>query len=407
MDIKSFLDILEMQIKENRVKEAVREELSDHMEMSADEKISEGMTQEEAEKAVWSEMGDPTELGARLNRIHSPSPAPFTIALVFMMTLTGGYIRLFIAQGDNDVILRMTAAVIAGVVLFAAVTKTGYTFFLTRRKELYEISVGIMFVLLLPHFAGNRMPLIIGEDTHLKMWRLTYIYELFLPISLAMTYSAAYAPRRLLTGQLYLLPICIFTLCSHSFEQFMVCIAAGTVMFAYNVIMNTVCTAKIKAALLTLPLALGIFSVILWRGYLCFRLAVFRHDETLIPNNNSGQRIMYGRFISGLTSSHESMIIFAAVLFLIFFIITAMKLPKLTAPFGRFITLLCLTVIICRLLFSVMGDLNIFRFIGVSYPLINAGSRSTLEYISDIFLISLICSAYRERKMFPEKNVRS
>lgn len=72
MNIEEYLNNVKDQIRNEKAKEFVSEELKTHIEDQIDEYINEGMSEEQAALAAVKDMGDPVNVGTSLNRIHRP-----------------------------------------------------------------------------------------------------------------------------------------------------------------------------------------------------------------------------------------------------------------------------------------------------------------------------------------------
>lgn len=89
MRAEEYLNIVTEQIRCKRAREAVREEIRDHIEDQAEVYMAEGMKQEEAEEAAVREMGDPVETGNELDRIHRPKMNWGLIGLIGVLGTVG------------------------------------------------------------------------------------------------------------------------------------------------------------------------------------------------------------------------------------------------------------------------------------------------------------------------------
>ena len=74
MELNSYLEQLEEQIRNRKAKAEVIEEIRNHIEDQAEFYEKEGMSAEEAIEQAVRQMGDPVEVGIEMDRIHRPKP---------------------------------------------------------------------------------------------------------------------------------------------------------------------------------------------------------------------------------------------------------------------------------------------------------------------------------------------
>lgn len=72
MDIKNFLDTVKNEIKYEPIRENIEEELKSHIEDAKDDLMSKGLEENEAEEKAVEAMGNPENIGKKLNKIHRP-----------------------------------------------------------------------------------------------------------------------------------------------------------------------------------------------------------------------------------------------------------------------------------------------------------------------------------------------
>lgn len=74
MDVHEYLKKVSDQILEPGIRGEIEKELNAHLEDQKEAFMMDGMEEAEAEEAAVLEMGDPVEVGIRLNEIHKPKP---------------------------------------------------------------------------------------------------------------------------------------------------------------------------------------------------------------------------------------------------------------------------------------------------------------------------------------------
>lgn len=401
MKINEFLDAVSSVIACKEAKEPVRRELEDHLLSSVEEKVLSGMTEAAAEEESVSEMGDPYALGHRLDSLHRPRTDIVSLVLTILIILAGLYIQTIIPiyEGIETAFITAEKASVfylTGAAVFIAAYKFKYSLLFSKRRYIYVLSLAAMTLLLLPHF--------LNEEAHLKMHGISALYIIFLLPAIIMTYAPRHTPVSLLKSQLYLLPVLAFTLMNHCFEHVMTCLAAAAVMFGYNVFFNMETAKKTKLKLLSVPVIAGVLSVFWFKlqyTFMIYYLSFWISDENS-PNNFTFV-LQTGRLFTALSEKYSDIIIVTFMLFAMLFIVSLLRISALKNSFGRFISLSSFTVILLRLTFSVIGDMEIFSFISVSYPLLYCEARGGYGFIGDMLLLALMFNASRSRDMFPEE----
>jgi hypothetical protein len=89
VELNSYLEQLEEQIRNRKAKAEVIEEIRNHIEDQAEFYEKEGMSAEEAIEQAVRQMGDPVEVGIEMDRIHRPKPGAPLFLLAFMMSVAG------------------------------------------------------------------------------------------------------------------------------------------------------------------------------------------------------------------------------------------------------------------------------------------------------------------------------
>lgn len=159
MDRRSYLHILEEQIRTKRARAMAVREVEDHIEDQKAAFLAEGMTEEEAEEAAVLEMGDPVEAGVALDRIHRPQMAWSVLAGVLLMSILGLALQMLVVmtaapQTDTRVFSVMAyfgaakhiAAIGAGIVLMLLICWMDYSFLAKHAASLWGL-LHVLFIL--------------------------------------------------------------------------------------------------------------------------------------------------------------------------------------------------------------------------------------------------------------------
>ncbi|MDD3412831.1 MAG: FtsW/RodA/SpoVE family cell cycle protein [Lachnospiraceae bacterium] len=113
--MEDFLNTLLEQIRCNKAKPFIEEEIRGHIEDQIADSISYGMTKEAAEQAAIADMGSPVEIGISLDQIHRPQISWGMLALMAMISVAGIVIHSLIGNS------------IEGSSSFALYTAVGFT----------------------------------------------------------------------------------------------------------------------------------------------------------------------------------------------------------------------------------------------------------------------------------------
>ena len=101
--ISRFLDDVCEQIKYKNTHEHVSEELQCHIGELTDKYIENGMDEIEAVKKAVKQMGNPVDIGKKLDKIHRPKTEWSIISLIGVMILIGGVALFSIEIGRAHV----------------------------------------------------------------------------------------------------------------------------------------------------------------------------------------------------------------------------------------------------------------------------------------------------------------
>ena len=111
MKKQEFLSIVRKQIRYVFVRDAIEEELKQHLNDSMEALIEEGLPWQEAEEEAVRQMGDPVEVGVMLNKEHKPLLGyllAMSRIILFLLIIS---ILFFTTSGiDKLVVSRRTAS---------------------------------------------------------------------------------------------------------------------------------------------------------------------------------------------------------------------------------------------------------------------------------------------------------
>jgi len=122
LKINVFLEKVCREIKYKPVRTPISEELGEHLLEIKEEKMQEGLAEEQAEEKATQAMGEPEEIGKKLNKIHKPKLDWQLLGLVMILIFYGifniiGKTNTY-AKDIKESIFYMIIGIGAGIVLY-------------------------------------------------------------------------------------------------------------------------------------------------------------------------------------------------------------------------------------------------------------------------------------------------
>lgn len=168
MDIKNFLEIVKEQIKYEPVKNNIGEELKSHIEDAKEDFINKGMEKHEAEEKAVKAMGNPEEIGKKLNKVHRQKLDWKLLILIFI--LIGFGIINSVLKNDSvssDILVKTFTYIAVGAILCIGMYFVDY-----RRIKKYSIKIYIAstIIMILPYIGMSKM---INGVAYLSIFNVT------------------------------------------------------------------------------------------------------------------------------------------------------------------------------------------------------------------------------------------
>ncbi len=169
MLIKEFLENVCNEIKYKPIREDISEELNLHIQEQKEEYIKEGFEEKIAEEKAVTNMGNASEIGKKLNRIHKPK---FDWILTLLVAILIGFGFLIITirgrqDGRNSLnyLQRPTIFLVLGLIISIGIYFLDYRKVLKYSKEIYVISSMLLLITLLfgREIAGRKYLSIFGN----------------------------------------------------------------------------------------------------------------------------------------------------------------------------------------------------------------------------------------------------
>lgn len=106
---EQYIATVQDQIRWKRARAGLKEELNTHLLDQRDACMAQGMALEEAEAESLRQMGDPVEVGTRLDRVHRPRPQWGLLALISVMLVIGAAIQQTVMTQQAELISYMSS----------------------------------------------------------------------------------------------------------------------------------------------------------------------------------------------------------------------------------------------------------------------------------------------------------
>lgn len=154
MDINKFLNIVKEQIKYKPVRKNIEEELKCHIEDAKEDFISKGVNEKEAETRAIEAMGNPEDIGKKLNKVHKPKLDWKLLILVAILVGFGIMTAILKNNNISSDILGKTFLYIAVGAIFCI----GMYFMDYRKIKKYSFLIYIIAtaIMILPYIGISR-----------------------------------------------------------------------------------------------------------------------------------------------------------------------------------------------------------------------------------------------------------
>ena len=154
--IQDYVTTLCDQIRWKKAKEKVSQEIYDHIEDTKNGYIMQGLSEDDAIESAIIETGDPIDLGTQFDRLHRPKPQWRMFGLVFILTLIGFAIDMFLF-GDSPTAINYTDRVLwvaAGTVVMFVFYFADFTM-LAKSPATWTFFTPVLFVLVFSAMFGR------------------------------------------------------------------------------------------------------------------------------------------------------------------------------------------------------------------------------------------------------------
>ncbi|MBW8349882.1 FtsW/RodA/SpoVE family cell cycle protein [Bacillus sp. IITD106] len=174
--INEFLQRVKNQIQSKEAKEYVEQELQTHILQRKKVLLHEGYSEEEAEKQVLEQMGNPSTLGREMHQIHKPKVDWILIGLFTMVLLIGTVPYYFTFEYTTPFLSKRLIYSIFGLTVAIAIMFIDYRKVIRLWPLLFGIGIALsLYIALVGEIRNGRGYLLIG-NVALSFWPIAIIF---------------------------------------------------------------------------------------------------------------------------------------------------------------------------------------------------------------------------------------
>ena len=408
--VNIYMDTVCSCVKFRGAHNEIRSEIETHLIDTVEEHEKEGISREEAIDMTIKQMGDPLDLGRKLNEVHRPKPEWSVLTLVLLFSTIG---MAIIYTRNSGLFQRSLFGVLAGIVVMVLLYFFNYQRFKPLSKYIYLATT----ILLLTDI---RVIINSGFD-------IAYIAPILYALSLSGMFSDDEWKKRkgIINLAIFILPMAV--LFFRSSRSSLVSVA---MYFVLALVIATMSGINIKYILgvAVLTIATGLYSIFNV-DYRAQRILMFLNPEVDAQGagyiNVQLKKILTsaGLFGNGfdidkdLTFTLPEMntdFVFSYIVYtlgwivgaiiislIIVFFIRLIKTSKsIKNSYGRLIVASFTSIFIIQFSYNILMILGLVPLAGFSLPFISYGSRLN---IANMAMIGIISSIYRRKNILLEK----
>lgn len=408
--VNIYMDTVCSCVKFREAHNEIRREIETHLIDTVEEHEKEGISREEAIDMTIKQMGDPLDLGRKLNEVHRPKPEWSVLTLVFIFLTIG---MAIIYTRNSGLFQRSLFGVLAGIVVMVLLYFFNYQRFKPLSKYIYLATT----ILLLTDI---RVIINSGFD-------IAYIAPIVYALSLSGMFSDDEWKKRkgIINLAIFILPMAVL-LYRNSWSS----LVSVAMYFVLALVIATMSGINIKYILgvAVLTIATGLYSIFNV-DYRAQRILMFLNPEVDAQGagyiNVQLKKILTsaGLFGNGfdidkdLTFTLPEMntdFVFSYIVYtlgwivgaiiislIIVFFIRLIKTSKsIKNSYGRLIVASFTSIFIIQFSYNILMIFGLVPLAGFSLPFISYGSRLN---IANMAMIGIISSVYRRKNILLER----
>ncbi|MFQ6391602.1 FtsW/RodA/SpoVE family cell cycle protein [Priestia aryabhattai] len=421
----SFLDQVKSQIKSKEAQEFVSIELHQHLNEVKNYWLQKGISADEAEEKAVSQMGNPINIGRKLNHIHRPKIDWMTLIL-FMSALLLGFLPL-LSQGymdSNHFSTYKVAFVILGIVLAFVMMFIDYRKFANKGWLFYLL--GSLLLLMMYYFSNTiseGVPMLrIGPITIESLMAIPFFF---------LAWSGFFQSKKFRIWQfiiLFLFSSYLFLISASITSLFIYVVMTFTMIWWSKFNRKTI--AIVLGAIFTLTVTWG---VIVWMNvayyqryrilsfinpydseYLTSKFGLLKIHHLFMDAGWIGKHSFVDQFIP---QAHTNFVflsftyyygwLFAAILFLVLSLVAFRIIfiaQKLNDMYSRLLLVGVIMIYTIQLVGNVGMIIGLFPMTNMSLPFISYG---LMPILLNAFLIGIVLSIYRRKNLLSANTLHS
>lgn len=436
MKLQQYLDTVAEQIRCQKIRPSVTEELKEHILDQAEAYVASGAMEDEALERAVREMGDPVETGAALDRIHRPKMSWEIIGLIALLSTLGvGALYLLSIFTDAPVLWRQQASyTLAGFAAMLLVCHIDYSILGAYGKR---IAAGFLILIYVLFFTsklqvGGTYRYIYAFGFFISLPELMFLY---LPLYGAVLYSYrgkgfSVLPRLLL----WTLPPLALLFAMPAFPSFCMFFAALFFMTAFAIskdwyrLPKRKTLAALTGCVLLVP-ALFIFYVYAAGAeYQTMRLKMFFSGEQNYLQTLAGQMMtrsaLFGKsnaavglmnaqpmeyqtdyILAAMCSVYGTILVIGVILLLLWIIFRIFHISmRQKSQLGMMTGFSCGLVFLIKTALGVLNNLQLIPHAAISIPFLSYGGSGILV---SYLLLGFALSVYRYKDILPGSDMKN
>jgi len=440
LNIKEFLDTVCNEIKYKPANKPISEELEGHINDIKDEYLCKGCTEKDAEEAAVEIMGNPKQIGKRLNKIHRPKLdwkilILIVILIVFRVVISlKGYVEqidflklmgwpddgLSFLSTQYPLIKSLIAGLIIGVVV--------YLFDYRKTKKwsntFYLIATGVIFFQWVDQFALDRLMRIILKDhsgfdwfVNMRLWNIS----IPLYIIAFAGYMADYKKEDFWDMIiLYTISCLLIYIKSESITNTLILVMSYLAILATKMLQNNKNTRKkvigVCGGVLTVSILIMVAMTNVWIPYIFYgpgtsedtwnNFAKTQENQEKVLENvkwigeAGGEAEPHGGtnfefiYILGKLGIIPALLLVGIILLMSIRLIRDSK--SINDEYGKYLIIGLSATYILQSIIQVLMNINILPTSDINLPFVSSGN---LYFLINSFTFAVILSVYRRKNI--------
>lgn len=429
MNTDEFLNNVCNEIKYKPVTASIKEELQTHIEDIKQDKINLGYNDEEAEKLAVDEMGNPKEIGKKLNKIHKPKLEWKILLLASILVLIKIFFNFkqYIGKYSSWSMSKDIFFIIIGLILGVAIYFFNYTKAKKISNFIFVVATGIIIFQWInwkfnidSNILENLNSTFGYEKNTLSIFnmRLWYISIVLYIISFAGNLTSFKKPNLII---LYIVSVLLVFLQSGSITNSIILIMAYLFMLIFKMTQNNVKIKNIAInSFIILFMSIGVILLLE-----CLNIKIFNihtgnsvekyyseSSEYIEEKNNllsnlklfgESKNIYFTNTNSQFLQILASIGIIPSITLVCFIILMSVVLIKdslkIQDTYGKFLIVGLSTLYIVQSFAHIFMNLNLLPVSDVNLPFLSNGN---LFFIINTVSFAIIMSVYRRKNLHIE-----